>query len=1153
MVMKLTEENTHETSRELVLTVTANFTAEPVGDSLRFWIPRMSLGTQRLQFSGYNQVLQELMAPNSVLASNVPGVNFLLIRLEDWARDQQESLRAETIVAVVREFGAAFTAFAQRAKRPTVLVMCPASRNACANLKMARALPSLESEVCRVAAGLRGVSLITSEDLVALYPVGVVDDPEADRVGHIPFTRNYWAAMGTMLARKARALLYPPYKVIVVDADNTLWGGVVGEVGADQVQLNEQWLVLQEFLRARKSQGMLLTLVSKNHEAEVADVFRRTDMVLRREDFVSWKINWEPKSRNIMSLAKELDLSLDSFIFLDDNPIECAEVAANCPGVTTLLLPSDMQQIPDFLRHIWAFDLGSTTAVDQKRTELYRQQTERFQFRYAAPTFREFIEGLALQVDIAPPSPADHDRAAQLSQRTTQFNTSGVRRTSSELAALLQSGERSALQVRARDRFGDYGEVGLAVFFAGENALHLESLLMSCRALGKGVEYRFLAALGREAQIRGMSDVVIQFKPTDRNRPAEKFLQSIGAHLRDDGFFQMSANTAATVTFAPESSMRPEDFAEKVETPSFTPLRPDFLEIATQLNTVEAIVQRVSHHYRRERPQLQHELVQPRFASEARLVKIWEQVLHVYPVGVTDSFLNLGGKSLQAVSITSHIAREFGVRIPLSVMLSNPTVVELNEHISQAHQLGEVAALPKAREPVLSPAQERLWFLDQFIPNRAAYNIPLAWRMRGILHLDALEAALSRVLTKHDTLRSTFTASESRSALKIVGTPMVSLRRVHATSEADALSLANEEAREPFDLTEGPLLRCLVISFAPDHHVLVLTVHHIISDGWSMGILMHDLGDSYSAMIAGREPTWAPPEVSYVDYAAWQRTRLATGDFQIGLDYWMNELHGAPTLLELPTDKSRPAVMAYLGSVVTGQVSSVSRSAIENLAQRESCTPFMVILAAFQTLLNRYSRQEDIVVGVPVAGRTHIAVEELVGCFVNTLAIRVQIDSAATFLEHLQMVRKKVLDALTHQDLPFELLVRELGLERDLSCSPLFQVMLVLQDTPYTEFTPTGLTVTSVPVHNGGAKCDLVLEVTPIADGYRMVLEFNASLFLPETAERLLRHFTRLLEQACAAPETLLASLSMMDVSEVRQMLSFINADDVSFSEYPEA
>src|ERR1700730_6187225 len=316
MVNKLEKSVGSNKPRQLVLTVAANFTAEPVGDTLRFWMDRLGVQPAQIEFSGHNQVFQELMAPESLLASSEPGINFLLIRLEDWAREQTSGQRADAISTATREFIDALKAFVKRAGRPTVLLLCPPARHTLANVQLSLLLQALETELRASVEALRGMYLISAGDLAELYPVEIIDDPESDRQAHIPFTAAYWAAMGTMLARKARALLNPAHKVIVVDADNTLWGGVVGEMGASHVQISGPWLELQDFLRKQKSRGLLLALVSKNEEADVAEVFRRSEMVLRREDFVAWKINWERKSQNISVLAKELELGLDSFIFL---------------------------------------------------------------------------------------------------------------------------------------------------------------------------------------------------------------------------------------------------------------------------------------------------------------------------------------------------------------------------------------------------------------------------------------------------------------------------------------------------------------------------------------------------------------------------------------------------------------------------------------------------------------------------------------------------------------------------------------------------------------------------------------------------------------------------------------------------------------------
>ena len=1146
--MQSVEQAAGGSPKQLICTVTANFTVEPIGEFLNFWFARLGMNPVRFAFSAYNQVFQELLAPTSPLASDAPGANLLLIRFEDWARESEADKQADTMVRTAREFVSSMTRFARRAARPTILVLCPPSAGLRSNGQLARTLESLDAEVRSVLSGQIGISIIPHEEVAALYPVEVVEDPESDRQAHIPFTRQYWAALGTALARKARLLLQPPYKVIVVDGDNTLWGGVVGEIGASQVELDGVWRVLQEFVASRKRQGMLLALASKNEESDVAQVFRRPEMVLRREDFIAWKVNWNPKSQNLAALASELELGLDSFLFLDDSPVECAEVAASCPEVTCVLLPSAVEQIPEFLSQLWAFDTGFRTSVDEKRTQLYLEQRERTQFRESAASFRDFIEGLELQVGLFPLSAEDYDRAAQLMQRTNQFNTSGIRRSSSELASIMDSGARRALLVRVRDRFGDYGKVGLAVYHAAHAVLHVESLLLSCRVLGKGVEHRVIAELGRQAENLGAAELLFPFRRTERNLPAEKFLKSLGISCAEDGSFHLSARAAAAVVFEPESVSEESSLPSVVPAP-LAVARPDFQFIATELHSPEAVIRAISRELLRPRPSLPNSFIPPCGAREESLARIWEQVLHVSPIGVTDSFPNLGGRSLQAASVASRIAADFGLQIPLTDILSGATVRELARRIDDKLELPSTRSLEKAERPTLSAAQQRLWFLDQFIPYRPAYNIPVALRIRGKLDVAALEAALAMLVSRHEVLRCSFRVVSGVPSLEIYETCPDLLRKVRAPGEVEALELAKEEITRPFDLSEGPMLRGLLVTYGAEDHLLVLSLHHIAADGWSLGILLGDLTAAYSACRAKREPFWAPLSASYSDFAAWQLKRTAAGEFDRDLAYWKKEFSGAPPLLELPSDRARPSVMSYHGGTVCGHIPPSLGKAVEGLAARENCTPFTVLLAAWQTLLNRYTQQTDIVVGVPVAGRSHPSIEKLIGCFVNTLAVRTTIEPELPFTKHLEIVRQKLFDALEHQDLPIERLVSELGLERDLSRTPLFQAVLVLQDTPAAEFSFREAEVGELPLHNGGSKFDLVLELTPFEDGYRVVLEFNADLFSQEAMARMLRHFQNLLGNACASPQTSLASLPMMDPSEIQQMLSFVNGERQVFED----
>ena len=1132
---------------ETALVVAANFTAEPLREYLEFWMSQLAPGKMRVDFSPYNQVFQEMISPTSLLSSRAPGVNLLLVRLEDWARDQSARLRWPTIERAASEFASLLEEFSSRARRPTILMINPPSREAARDPAFARSVDEIATKLLGQARRLPGVVAFSAEDLAVLYPVELVDDREADRQAHIPFTTSYWAALATFLARKVRTVLEPASKVIVVDADNTLWGGVAGEVGAAHVRIEGEWRALQAFLLEQKQRGRLLALASKNEEADVAEVFHRKEMVLRREDFVSWKVNWEPKHRNVSQLGKELELGLDSFVFLDDSPVECAEMEAHCPAVISIRLPAEQRRIPEFLKHVWAFDSGDVTREDEKRTAMYREQAERNQFRARVRSFREFLDDLRLDVQIQELTSENFERAAQLTQRTNQFNSSGIRHTSAGLSSLLNANSRQALILRACDRFGDYGEVGLAVFSKDEE-LHVESFLLSCRVLGKGVEHLLLQRLGKEAQRLGANELVFQFKETGRNLPVKKFFDRVGAEWKEDGAYYLSANEAAQARFDPEDGDLEEGVAEEGSqaTTATRTRNTDYQMIASELTSAGAIIRYLARHLHRARPQSDSELILPRSEDEAKLRNIWEEVLHVSPIGVTDSLFFLGGQSLEAAAIASRVLTECRVQIPLGDVLSHPTIAELSDLIQRIERKRQDLIPSKASSPTLSPTQKRLWFLDQFIPNRAAYNIPVARRIKGELHADALERAVFLVVSRHDGLRSFFPAKDGAPRLDISETPQFFFRSLAVSTEEQALGLASEEARRVFDLTAGPLISCLVLSCGQEDHLLVLNVHHILSDGLSMGILLSEIADAYRAVRGGSEPQWEPDRAQYTDYAAWQNERLAAGDFQADLEFWKKELSGAPRLLELPIDKPRQAAMTYQGNCVRASLPREVRDSIESLAASERCTPYTVLFAAWRGLLSRYSQQNDMVLGVPVAGRTQECFESIVGCFVNTLAIRTVTEPQQPFREHIRVAREQLFRGFAHQELPFEHLVNELGLERDLSRSPLFQVVLVQQEEPGPDFAAVGFRTTSQPLHNGGAKFDLVLEVTPCSGGYQLTLEFSTSLFLETTAEGMLRHFACFLLNACGSPDSPVESIPIMDREEVNRMLTFVKVEAAS-------
>ncbi|MEU2227379.1 condensation domain-containing protein, partial [Streptomyces sp. NPDC018347] len=450
----------------------------------------------------------------------------------------------------------------------------------------------------------------------------------------------------------------------------------------------------------------------------------------------------------------------------------------------------------------------------------------------------------------------------------------------------------------------------------------------------------------------------------------------------------------------------------------------------------------------------------------------------------------------------------------------------------------EAGALP------LSFAQQRLWFLDRLTPDSAEYLVPTVLRVRGRLDADALGTALSGLVARHEVLRTAFPADDDGTPRQVITAPWPVEVTVHdLRGEPDAEARAGEvlraEATRPFDLDSGRPLRADVVRLADDDHFLLLTVHHIVSDGWSSGILARELRELYAAAVAGREASLPELPLQYADFAAWQREQL-TGEFLEGqLAYWRERLAGV-TPLELPTDHQRPARPGGGGDVVTFSVPSEVTEALRATASGQGASLFMALLSLFQIVLARYCRQDDIAVGSPVAGRNRAETEDLIGFFVNTLVLRTDLSGDPAFTELLARVKDTALGAYDHQDLPFERLVEELAPDRDPSRNPLFQTMFVLQAPGGAEgqaWELAGTRTEPVEIERGVAKFDLTLTAVESADGLRAVLEYRTDLFERATIERMAGHLTTLAASVAATPRARLSELNMLTERERREIL----------------
>jgi amino acid adenylation domain-containing protein len=547
----------------------------------------------------------------------------------------------------------------------------------------------------------------------------------------------------------------------------------------------------------------------------------------------------------------------------------------------------------------------------------------------------------------------------------------------------------------------------------------------------------------------------------------------------------------------------------------------------------------------------------PRNGVEEMLAEIWREVLGVKRVGTDDNFFELGGHSLLATQLVARVRSIFGVEAELRAVFECRSLAEMSDRIASHLRGGHRIETPpigrgnrtghtgRTGPAPLSNAQRRLWFIDQLGAAPGLYNMSGILRLRGRLNLQALEESLNRIIARHESLRTTFPAIDGAPVQRIAAPFELSFSPLDLQSEPDperaAADAARADVRHPFDLQQGPLLRCRLLRLAADYHQMLITMHHIISDGWSVDLFIRELKALYQALSQSIPIRLPELPIQYADYALWQTAGSNEEQMQPALTYWKTRLGGDLAELALPTDHPRPVVPTFNGASVSLFVAEHETQVIKAFGYQHQASLFMTLLAAFNSLLHRYTGQEDFVVGTQVANRNRLELEGLIGCFVNTLVLRTNLSGGPTFVESLARVRETALGAYAYQDLPFERLVEELGPKRSLSHSPLFQTLFVMQPPSARRWTlgevEDRLELELIEIENETAKFDLTLAVKEEPDGLELRFVYNAELFHRWRMEQMARHYLRLLRAVIDDPVQSIGCIDLLEEAERRQIL----------------
>jgi len=1097
------------------LRLVSSFTAEPVAEPLAF------LGTAfrmplRLDFAPYGQVMRELLDPASAARVQRQGAVALLWRLADLAggdaRDEAEDSALLGAAERFGEFAGAVESAARRISVPLVVLRCPDR-------------PDLEDSAQWRALQARADRRLAEYGGPVLPSVSDWHDPAAEREGHVPYTDAAFGDIALALTRRLATRLLPVHKLVVLDADNTLWNGVVGEVGPDGLTVDPAKRAFQEMLVERQRNGLLLAVVSKNEVEDVEAAFAALpDMPLRPEHLVSVKASWRAKSEAIAGLARDLGLGLESFVFVDDNPVECAEVRSRLPMVAVLPYPATESDTAGWLARLWALDTGPAGAEDRRRTQMYRENTVRTEALAESGDFRAFLESLRLEVEIRPLVEEDIARATQLTQRTNQFNTT-TRRMTVETLRVRDMGTAPVYTIRVRDRFGDYGLVGLACLGVEKDVLEVETLLLSCRVLGRGVEQRVAGFLGELAVEKGVARLRFAFVPSARNRPAADFLESLPEVERErrdgeDGFALdagAAAGTAFDVATPDPAPPAAENGTETVADAGDGPARARAFEAVTGpwrdgaglCGALRAAAPKPARMV-----EARADFVAPAGGTEADIAALWREVLALPRVGAQDDFFRIGGTSLAAARMIGRLSDLVGRRLTLTDLMDSRTPAMLAKLATSTRPVdAAIIADPARRAYPLSPSQEALWSVAQAGQGGAEYAVAAGGRTARHLDPDLAREAFRRVVARHPALRTTFPEDSGDS----IDDPVQVVRdeprfdfslhdfstRPMAELDAAARSHAQVLARNPFDLVEGPLVRLALYDLGDDGFGCLLAAQHLVIDGTSLALVMAEFRQAYADLSEGREPAFAPLPLSPGDVALWQRAKAEAVDPD-SKAFWRAALADPAPLPSLGGAENAP------GGLVTGRFDGDTLRRLDSFAAAQGATPFEVMLSLWHGVLARHAGAVDICHGVPIDDRPRPEGDGLVGCFVKTLPVRLRCDLSQSFAALVGAVTESWRDARRHADPPLWRILADAGLRAAPFAS--FFAYQEWSGEEDTDFRPWTIDV-------GRSAMPVVLEILVTADGAAVRLEYGSGFADEAIARRMLDGFLTAAGEVLANPE----------------------------------
>jgi len=1107
-----------------------------------------------MEFTEYNQILQELINDSGKLAINKNGINVVLVRLEDYIRDNKGTIDEK--IDVITEISNKLIELLSKVENTTLFGVFKKSSRIKDN-NLLKIINDKSDEILKAIHDNKNIFALNLDETVNSYCVEKVFDEGNDKIAHIPYTKEFYAALAAEVCRKIVALNRKPYKVLVLDCDNTLWKGVCGEVGTHGVEISEAYKTLQKFVLQKQKEGMLLAIASKNNIDDVMDVFENNpNMILKKDDIANWKVNWDNKAQNITVIAEELNLGLDSFIFLDDNPMECMNMMSNLPEVLTLNLPSE-EAISMFLKHLWATDNLVITAEDRERSKRYIEEQKRKAAEKYVSSLDDFINELNIKVSMRKITDSEIPRASQMTIRTNQFNLSTIRRTEKEILELKKRKDYEIFVVEANDKFGEYGIIGLLILKLEEEIV-VDTFLLSCRILGRNVEKVILSGLKIYATELGKNKILFPYVKSEKNHPILKFLDEepfdVCEKNEEACIYELLVNDIQKVDeiellynkrFAKKEEPKLNN-DEIIDTKELKKIKYDkeltlvnnkLIKSAANKEYLLVLRDFTGHKIidSIENKIIKGEYRKPTNDIEVRLCQIWCDALKLKQVGISNDFFEIGGDSLSAVFVLSQILKEFNVTLGLTDLFTNRTIKEIAELIAKKKKAQYVPISATQTKDVyeLSSAQSRMYLINQLEGASIKYNESQMLKVYGNIDVAKLENAFNVIIKRHEILRTGFFIKDNVPVQKIYED--IKLKIDYIEADEDEIDNIRKNFIKTFDLEKPPLFRAMLIKVASNEHIMLFDIHHIIIDGTSFGILINEVLSVYE----GRELCTISRQ--YKDFAAWQNKNLKTKTIKKQEAFWLKQFEGEIPVLNMPTDFSRPNIQSDKGKKIYFNIDKKITKKIKQVCYETETTLFMFLFAVYNVLLSRYTACEDIVVGIPVAGRRHPDVENMLGMFINNLAIRTYPKGEITFFDYLMQVKNTIVNCLENQDYQYEKLVNKLNLSRDMSRNPLFDVMFSLQNMNMPSIKTKELEFKQVEFDNGSCKQDLSMFIYEKDNMLTVEVEFCTDLYKEESIRRFNEHYLNCVKALVSNVNEVIGKFEFLTASEKKALKAFNN------------